>query len=305
MLRDWGRVGMSALLLVFSAVYLSALQFDETFFPNLEETREEDVYLRGIAQLYPGRVLFEAPALIARSERTEAAKIENLPRDVKYVRIYRLEEAIPVIREVIAHPALVLDFRYLKSPSSGSALHALMSRRTAETTLTLIGDAPDHIREELAQAERGTVNRAHPAIILSNRETAGPFEAVLAGLQTEGSIIAVGENTAGRTGFYDHIRPQTWVLCGELRPAPQISLIPGGFAPRIHVKLSPETDYRSYHLYEAGTQLEQLIRQETRTLPVSKDNGESSAVSVQTDQVLQRGIEIVAALQVLQELPDS
>src|SRR5690606_24006864 len=124
----------------------------------------------------------------------------------------------------------------------------------------------------------------------------------------EGSVIVVGENTAGRTGFYEEIQSGDWKIHGELRPGPNHSLVPAGIKPRISVALSPEAQDRGYFLYEAGTKIEPLVRQPERATAAvedAPDESEKVEESAGTDPILQRGLEIVAALQVLQQLPDT
>jgi C-terminal processing protease CtpA/Prc len=142
-------------------------------------------------------------------------------------------------------------------------------------------------------------DRNHPAIVLCNRETAGPFEALLSIMQQQGTIIAVGERTAGKTGFYHNINPQTWMIQGELRPQSDVSLVATGFTPRIQIKVTAEENYSSYHLYEAGTPITRLLRQE-RNL-TNTEYAATEDASIERDRILQRGVDIATALQVLYE----
>jgi sulfur carrier protein ThiS len=139
-------------------------------------------------------------------------------------------------------------------------------------------------------------------IVLCNRETAGPFEAVLAKLQQHGAIIGVGEATAGRTGFYEKSDHHTWILHGEIRPDEATSLVGTGFQPRIQLEINSEENYLSYHLYEAGTTIEQLLSQKN-TMP-NNEAMEVEGVLIKPDRILQRGVDIIAALQILQQQPE-
>lgn len=282
-----------------------AVSLDEAFFPDLSKHSEDSIRLHGLAQLYPGTILFESPELVARSEREEAARIEKLPRRITYIRIYRLDEAIPVIKEAISAPAVILDMRYLQSTHSGAELVQLLQSKQEANDFTVVGKAPEAVLTELKSIDQAPqAKRRYPAVVLCNRQTAGPFEAILHSLQTNGSIIAVGEATSGRTGYYKQTMPDTWIIEGELRPDPNTSLIASGFIPRIEINSSPEKNYMSYHLYEAGTKITRLLKDDSEGL-VKDDEDAEAEESFEPDAVLQRGVDIVAALQILQQLPDS
>lgn len=295
-----------ALLLCGSVTLSAEAQFATDFFPKLDQHSDETIQLHGLASLYPGTILFEAPELATRSLRVEAAKIEDLPNDIAYVRVYRLEEAITAIQKTVEKPALILDLRYLQSESSGVELASLLNNEPDINSLTTLGDVPHSIQSAINEIVISAAKRSYPAIVLCNRETAGPFEAILHILQKNGCIIGVGEATAGRTGFYKTEDQQAWIIEGELRPSPDVSLINRGFAPRIRMEATPESNYISYHIYEAGTPIARLLRSNKPLIPQADEKAESEtdAKKFEPDAVLQRGVDIIAALQVLQQLPE-
>ncbi|MGJ8640243.1 MAG: hypothetical protein ACSHYA_12710 [Opitutaceae bacterium] len=275
------------------------------FFPDLANHSEESIRLRGLAELYPQTILFEDPKIEVRSLREEAARVEKLPQDITYVRVYRLKEAVTAIKEVIDQPALILDLRYLKSENSGIELARLLNRCQEPISVSAVGKVSITVSEK---ADSTVTPRNHPAIILCNRETAGPFEAVLHNLQSLDCVIAVGEATAGRTGSYRAEGDNTWIIEGEVRPTPELSLLTTGFVPRIEIEATPTSNYLSYHLYEAGTPINRLLRRaRQQSLPASATEGTEteSAEPSEPDAVLQRAIDIVAALQILQQLPEN
>jgi hypothetical protein len=294
-----------ALLLCGSLALTAEVDLDAEFFPKLDQHSDETIRLHGLASLYPGTVLFETPELATRSQRVEAAKIEDLPNNIAYVRIYRLDEAISAIRDTIKRPALILDLRYLQSESAGIELANLLNSQSNVDSLTAVGQLPSSIQSAIDEIAVKAANRKYPAIVLCNRETAGPFEAILQILQKNGCIIGVGEATAGRTGFYKTEDEQTWIIEGELRPSPHESLINQGFIPRIQMQATPESNYVSYHIYEAGTPISRLLRGNKPIMPESDEPSESAPDKFEPDAVLQRGVDIVAALQVLQQLPNN
>lgn len=286
----------SAVLAIASALSTAAKQADSALFPDLESYSQEEIKLHGLARLYPGRILFEPPQQSTNSLRDQAAKVEELTRGVKYIRIYRLEEALKLIETQIQHPALILDARYLQSSHSGSPLASMLGQNALLTQIQTVGQVPANLSTELKAQSQSPLPRKAPFIVLCNRETAGPFEAVLHNLQAAGAAIIVGEASAGRTGFYKQLPyKQIWKIEGEIRPTTQHSLVGIGIQPRIRVATSPEESYIAYHLYEAGTKLEKLLQAPKGTDESSSQDGPS----LQTDPVLQRGFDIVTALQIL------
>jgi len=279
------------------------------FFPGLESHSEEVIRLRGLADLYPNTIWFEDPKLETRSLRDEAARIEELPREITYARVYRLDEAVSAIREVIDNPALIIDMRYLQSESSGIALASLLNSDRKVASVAAVGDVTVEIKDSINQRETIALQRSYPAIVLCNRETAGPFEAILHALQANGCIIAVGEATAGRTGYYKQSDTGAWIIAGEIRPSADVSILASGFVPRIEIEATPESNYLSYHLFEAGTPIARLLRNDAqKQAPTPKDDDDSDEKEdedFEPDAVLQRGVDIVAALQVLEQLPEN
>jgi hypothetical protein len=272
-------------------------------FPELDHYDSEEIRLHGLAALYPGRVLFEDPRLSLRtvSAPRDAARVETLPRDITYLRLYRLDEALAALNAQQAQPALIVDFRFLKSELAAVDILHVFAQHTCFSDLSTIGQVPDGLIAATPPPEHKPQQRRTPVIVLCNRETAGPFEVVLERLQRSGAIIAVGEPTAGHTGFYQKTNNyQAWTLIGEIRPDAETSLVGTGFQPRIQIQTSAEENYSSYHRYEAGTSLVRLLRAADQA-SIDADSKEVDATDmIGHDRVLQRGVDIVTALQVLQ-----
>lgn len=272
-------------------------------FPALDNYDSEEIRLHGLAALYPGRVLFQDPSLSLNtaSEPRDAARVENLPRDITYIRVYRLEQAQAVLRAQQQQPALIIDFRYLKSELAAVDILDVFERNACLRGLTTTGQVPEQLIATTSRSDASKApQRRIPAIVLCNRETAGPFEASLERLQRAGSIIVVGEPSAGRTGFYRKTKYQAWILHGEIRPDAKTSLVGTGVQPRIHITTSAEDNYSSYHRYEAGTSLVHLLRDANQP-STEPDNQEPLAIdNIGPDRVLQRGVDIITALQVLE-----
>lgn len=277
----------------------AAQGLDTALFPSLRDYSDEAIRLHGLAALFPNRVLFEDPQLEIHSESRVAARVEDLPRAIKYIRLYRLDEAKSVLAEFQMQSALILDLRFLKSNHTAMDTLSCFATTQQAKTLTTVGTVPADLS---TSGEVSSTVRDAPVIVLCNRETAGPFEAVLHQLQAAGTIIAVGESTAGRTGFYSKASAKAWILCGEVRPDSDTSMVGVGFEPRIRLESNAKENYLSYHLYEAGTDILQLLRNEDS----SSDNDppiEADSSSIEPDRILQRGVDIIAALQILQQQP--
>ena len=111
-------------------------------FPSLEKYDTEEIQLHGLATLYPGRVLFEHPSLSASCENREPARVEDLPREIKYIRLYRLDGAQAVLKQQRAHPALIVDFRYLKSELAALQSLNAFEQNACLNGLTTTGQVP-------------------------------------------------------------------------------------------------------------------------------------------------------------------
>ncbi len=285
---------IASLLLATSQLTAAAHELDPALFEGIGEHSDSEVRLRGLAALYPGRVLFDEPILTGNQERSEAARVETIRDEISYIRVYRLEDAIETIEQHLAEPALILDLRYVQSAVLASELSFRLDRAESYKQLTSVGSLPSDTAAALAvEVDSATAVRTSPVVVLCNRETAGPVEALLHNLQTQGAVTAIGEATAGRTGFYKAIDGPIWLLNGEIRPEANTSLVGHGFVPRIKVSLTPQQNYTAYHWYEAGSSLEQILE------GMPTEDGELDAREA-IDPVLQRGVEIVAALQILQ-----
>jgi hypothetical protein len=300
-----GRLAILLAVLAAAPAAASPPALDPAFFPPGQSEAAEHLQLLGLAQVFPGRVLFEEPVPAADPVREEPVRVEDLRRKIRYLRVYRLEGALPTLVDNTGHAALILDLRYLDSTGAGAGLAALSGESEIPRSLRLVGEVPEGLRTSLQASAPEGAGREHPVVVLCNRRTAGPFEAVLHALQERGRIIGVGEATAGRTGFYRRHAgdPPVWIQCGEIRPPDGASLVGRGFVPRISVETTAEENYAGYFAYESGMALDWLLRHSDALS--SGEDGEGEEEPGGADPVLQRGVDIIAALQVLGRLPDS
>lgn len=285
---------IAALLVAGSQVAAATHELDSDLFDGIASHSDASVRLHGLAALYPGRVLFQEPSFSVNEERSDAFSIETIRTDITYIRVYRLEDALESIQAHLSATSLILDLRYTQSEALAGELSLALDRAKSHNQLTARGILPDPIIKLLA-VDYDAVEpvRDSAIVVLCNQKTAGPFEALLHNLQASGAIIAVGESTAGRTGYYKEVEGPAWLLDGEIRADGQTSLVGTGFVPRISVTLSPQQHYTAYHWYEAGSSLDQILN----GIP-DEDGNDTSPKTI--DPVLERGVEIVAALQILQ-----
>ncbi|MEM8549968.1 MAG: hypothetical protein AAGF10_04195 [Verrucomicrobiota bacterium] len=244
--------------------------------PEFSQHSDEELKWRGLATLYPGKVLTEPPASFAPHSPREPLEVK-LPYEVTYLRIYDLPLAMEAIEAVAGQNKLVLDLRYLHS------------------------EQPEALAKLLRQM-RGDF----PAMILVNHRTSGELEIALADLQAAEKVLTIGTHTAGQTGTYRPV-PELdgfFVLEDESLTAEGESLLGTGLTPRISVTVAPKDDFRAYELVERGTSVEAVLG-----MDLSDDSANSSEAEdteeVPADAILQRALDVIVALQVLGKLPPS
>lgn len=298
-------------LILHSCVFATgafAAEFSPELFPGLAGKSAEDIRLAGIAALNPGRLVNEAPKvvrpLVAESRKTRAAE---LPRGGAYLRLYTLDTSS--VRERAGKTPLVVDCRYLATgPEDRDACLALGGALAGGglPKLAVRGDYPAPTLPSAGVAEPAKA----PVLVIVNRLTSGPLEAVLAALQADGKIFLIGGPTAGETGVFKPLANPAgrWAISGEIFPEGGASLVGVGVTPKFPVKVSPEEEFLSWQLVERGSPLAGVLRRdsigktESATTPAKDSesgNGKSTAHADATDPALQRAQDVLAALQVL------
>ncbi len=278
------------------------------FFPELDRKSAEDVYLAGLAALYPGRLVTELPAEPVPSGR--APLVEDLPRNIRYLRVYDLAAATPELTKNLGQAALIVDLRFVGStPAAAAAFSRALADGRDDGLVELLGTYPSDTHDSV-RGER--VQRTSPVFVLVNAKTSGPVEAWLAGLQARGAALLVGTRTAGETGAYERLSPTSpyYVITGEIRPRGGPSLLARGATPDFRVEVSPPEDYRAYFAHETGLALESLLRvglpkKNGAPTPDDKNHRPPKDETPTADPVLQRAVDLVVALQVLGKLPNS
>lgn len=272
------------IVIFFRLAFLQALEVSDALAPDQFHAfyahdkpipSPNAIFLQGLAQQYPKQIIAALPH--APSHSKIAPIVQTLPRDIVYIRIYHFSTDLSESLEYLTHPALILDLRYVFSP----------------TKVDYIGTLD-------------TLDREHPIIVLINHQTSGPWETQLADLQVAQKIITVGIATAGNTGVYDPFweSPTYYRLTDEILPQNNESILQTGLIPNVTLAVRLDDDYKSYYAINKGYKISDMIRlsyddteneDESATQPTGK--------AILNDTILQRAVDIIVALQILGDLP--
>jgi hypothetical protein len=300
--------------------------FPPTFFPGIETLPDHRMVLEGLAALYPGKILKNLPS--ESGQKVQMPKIHNIPRGITYARVYHLNGDLSVLTKHIDDPALIIDLRFVDSELDDSLAFGRMLGLRSQVRLETRGryrNPPLLPSELVMEPPSEATHREAPILILTNRGTTGPLEAVLDAIQAQNEIITIGESTGGQTGRYHKIEvdPPYYVIAGEIRAAGGRSLVHHGFRPEIEVPVEPARDYRAYYALERGIHMQRLISFDLdesdsalNTAPAASANldapedplngqAKSSSSTALADPILQRAVNIIVALQVLRSVPTS
>ncbi len=268
-------------------------------YPGLREKSTDDIILAGLAALYPGRIL-QTPPIVPTPATAEKKPFQvTLSGNVAYWRFYQISSALPA--PATQPRMLIVDLRYLQTGPEQTIDCLNFSFQIFGTIprLKALGNYPLPAAS-FASAE-STPGRI---VVLVNHKTAGPIESVLADLQARGKIILIGTASAGQTASYQPIekQPGWWCVSGEIQPETQPGSHVGiGVIPQIRVEVSPENDLLAWQWLERGAPPESLLRHKT---PRDRSVSDQSAPEENpgTDIVLQRGYDILAALQIVENM---
>jgi len=290
---------------------------DPTLFPDVDKVSAEEIELAGLASLYQGRILHEAPHTIDEADQGREAKAYDLPRNLTYLRVYDLDLALPKIKQLLDDkPALILDLRYVwaDAKTAENFAAALSAAGLDNATVHHEGEAmPEPAKLPIRDSKE---TKPVPVVLaLVNGMTAGPLEAWLAAFQEKESMLLVGTTTAGQPAHYKPIvaHPGYYIIDGELLPVSG-SLVGNGVKPHFPVDVTPQQSYTEYHFLENRDDIATLLRRDPApaaapakpaTTAAPAPIPQSVPVAEISDPVLQRAVDVVAALQVLGRLPSS
>jgi hypothetical protein len=309
---------------IFLAAALLALPpgVDPTLFPGADTRDPAEVQLAGLAELYPGGVLHKAPQDLQVANLGRLPKSVELPRNVFYVRVYDLKVSKTQLADALTNnPMVIVDFRYVYAEAPDAEEFADDLAKAGLTCSPVHGLGTMHEPADLP-APTSADKPAPLVLVLVNGQTAGPLEAWLAAFQETESVLAVGTATAGQPGTYhpapDH--PDYYVIDGELLPESG-SVLGTGLQPRFIVEVTPEQNKLAYDRVESGaTDVPAMLRRDRVTTAAAAiapapaagtaPPGAAPAASIVPatieevgDPVLQRAVDVVAALQVLGRVP--
>jgi hypothetical protein len=264
---------------------VEAVQIPEEFF----EHSQRELVWRGLASLYPEKVL-TAPPVEFTGHSPALPLLTQLPRGVSYLRVYDPGLAVSVLKAVPPPKNLIIDLRYCATPAP-------------EEFIWLVGQ----------------LGQDSPLIVLVNGRTAGQLEVQLADLQAAKKILTVGTPTAGQTGTYVPVPGLDgfYVLEEEALTADGNSLLGKGLTPSVSVETTPQADYLAYNLVERGTSVTAVLQMQAAapTAPATtldddateakKEQSPAATADLPLDATLQRGLDVIVALQVMGLLPPS
>ncbi len=309
-------------MLAFAFMALAALplppETNPDLFPGADQYSAAEVELAGMMALYPGHILHGPPRDNDPANTTRPPKMAQLPREVYYLRIYDLGASLTQIAQCLNQQLVILDFRYVTADAAASEAFAGLLAKAGLASAPVHGIGSIKEPEPLPPAKAEDKDHPPPVVLaLVNGQTSGPLEAWLEAFQEKESVLAVGAPTAGQPGKYDKYdgQPGYFIITGELRPESG-SLTGVGLKPRFLVDVTPQQNDVAYFTVERGTvDVSTMLRRErttTTAAPAATGNTTTApatqSVTVTTeasDLVLQRAVDVVAALQVLGRVPAS
>ena len=293
--------------------------FPPEFFSNLSEISEGELLLAGLKSLFP-ELIVTAPPVIELPAAAPPVVREIEPHGV-YIRVKDLPSALPVIKEQLARPLVVLDLRFLQADLAPTLTLGSYLTRSSQMTLSRVGDypvPPEYLEGPSISIDGERLRGPDQTVfILSNLETRGPLESLLAQLKSDDEVISVGVRSPGATATFGPFPGVEGYhkITGEIRPGTRASLIGVGFVPRVVISVSPNVDRLGYQSLRDGVSLDDLIQtrtsrtrfDEARLLREPSDSpfadGErsnaDSGANMPLDPILAGALHIVKALEAL------
>jgi hypothetical protein len=298
-------------------------EVNPVLFPGADTRDATEIQLAGLAELYPGRILHKAPITLRTGSQHLPPFEQSLPRGVTYLRVYDLSVSEAKLAESLNNPLVIVDLRYVAAdaPTAEEFADTLAKAGLACEAVHGLGDLKDPAD---LPAPLNPDKTPPLVLVLVNKQTAGPLEAWLAAFQSKQSVLAVGTTTAGQPGSYFPATGHTdfFILSGEMVPDAIGSIAGSGLKPQFSVDITPEQDYLAYQKAESNRDVSALLRHDrilaaapasapavassstppAATAPVASATPAPASEEV-GDLVLQRAVDVVAALQVLGRAP--
>ncbi len=272
--REWGVIILTLLLLPWG---LTAAEetvgpilhdrdlFPEELFPGVEELDESELLLEALQHHFPGRVL-NTPPLNTLDSQGEPTGRES-DAGVSYIRVRNLSAALPWIERGLGDSVVLIDLRYVKSDLVDAIALATLLAGEEKLVFDLLGQYAT--TAGMKESNRLIVATDEPSsgnptvIVLTNRETSGPLEAILSELQAHRSIMIIGTRTAGLTAAFRRVpgNPGWYVISGEIQPASEGSLVGSGLSPDIQVEVDADDESAAYAGFDPNLPLNTILEQ--------------------------------------------
>lgn len=292
--------------------------FPPEFFPSLAEVSEQELLLAGLQSLFPRQIVTQAPDL--KLPESAPPVVRDLEGKGVYIRVKDLPSALSAIEENLSRPVVVLDLRFLAADLESTLTLGTYLTRKSTLTLARAGNYPvadQELNGSQLTIEGRRLRRANQTVFtLSNHETRGPLEALLAQLKLDGEIISIGTASAGATAVFEPFPglDAYYLISGEVRPANKDSLVETGFVPQVKIAVSETDDRIGYDSLREGVSLDdltqareskprideaRLLRQRSPSPSRTEPANNEEQVDVPQDPILRGALTIVKALEAL------
>ena len=148
---------------------------------------------------------------------SEAVRVETIETAIRYIRIYRFEDALENIKEHLRDASVILDLRYTRSESLGYALSDCLD--SAQSATTCQGRHAAQGSREWPAADTNTT-AVHDTTHRRTLQPANRSHLRQSYTPRQMAPYAVGETTAYRTGFYKEIEVPAWLLRAKFASRP-------------------------------------------------------------------------------------
>lgn len=278
------------------------------YFGRIDDALRQRMFWVGLKAAFPGSV-FDGHPLEGRQPVADRAPFrESLGRGIEYIRIYKMDTDLDVVREAARESFCIADLRYVpgRELEDALALFTVLTGKPVGLPLYFEGETElqiPHIAELSvpgSEPESAEISSRSRILLVVNRQTAGVVEAVIEGLRLEGRLTVVGTPTAGLTGEYEPVgHGDLHVVCRDFRAEQSEPLLGTGVIPDSRVAVTPEQDYQGYFAVENGASVAALLNLALPHLgDPDADEAETSADPFR-DRSLQRAVELVIAAQLL------
>lgn len=295
--------------------------------------------LQGIIHsLNPGVVLFDKKPTLTAEKAPISPRSEIIPDEIGYVYMADFDpESIKVLENAftklpVTAKGFVIDLRNSTGSDFKLAAGAASFFLGPERMLFKLKNAQNAVTRSYATATNPKSNLDIPLIILMNSSTGGAAEAFAHSLKEQNRAILIGEKTSGQAAIFTELplKSGRWIkIATEMAvSAGDIPIFPTGIKPDIESVMEPatekmilvesaknnsiatwviETDTRK-RLTEASLvrnenpEIDQMIEESKKR---DQKNTDPAPVTAPRDTTLQRAIDVIKGIQVLNAVQSS